>query len=409
MRQKINEHFPFTTGSTLQNAVSQPTLAPAAFNANQNNTLCLPLMSENHKIIWVYSDQVSIQGDKVAKLDEAFSRFPYLTQKETTSLAHSCSLHPDLVKVWFMAQRLRYGISWDSKDIHKVRRKMLGEIVSKKELHKCENETMKNLSREDEEEVASHSCIIKKEILSNAAIGNQMNTEKKPRGRKSKVLKKKDEVFHLNVTKISQMPWPKTETPETNSHPFLSSCSKPDIALLQESDENCFAIPDQALDRSPSVTFQVTSTQTSLVMEQEQMETNPQHAKKKMFTQEPPTCSSLDGSVVKKQGLSRRRRLNGRIKTPKQLAFMKMEFVKYQYPSDEQYREMSLLTGVPREGLIQWFSDMRYLIKKTKPTWLSVKQHERAVANVIHEQYIRKMKMQNIGSVSSQRNCEEVT
>ncbi|KAJ0055469.1 hypothetical protein NL108_003839 [Boleophthalmus pectinirostris] len=392
MRQKINEHVPFTTGTTLQKAVSKPTLAPAAFNTNQNSTLCLPLMNENNKIIWVLSDQINIQGDKVAKLDEAFSTFPYLTQKKTISLAHSCSLHPDQVKVWFMAQRLRYGISWSSKDIHELRRKMPGGIMSKKKLPKCENETTKKLSREDEE-LASHSCEIKKEILTSAAIEDQMNTEEKPRERKRKKILKKEDV-HLNTIKTSQIWWPETGT---------------DFTSLQQTDENSFVILDKTLDTTPSVTFQtqVASSHTSLAMEQEQihMKTNPQHSKEEMFIKEPPVCSNIDGSVVKEQSWIGKRSFSGRIKTSKQLAFMKMEFTKYQYPTNEQYKAMAELTGVPREGLVQWFTDMRYSIKKTKPTWLSVEQHKRVVANVIHAQCIRKMKMQK---TSEQRRCKEV-
>ncbi|XP_072315536.1 homeobox and leucine zipper encoding b [Eucyclogobius newberryi] len=347
MRHKMNEHFPITSGSTFQKAVPQPTLAPAAFNTNQNSTVCLPLMSKNQKIIWIHSNQINIQEDKVAKLDEAFSRFPYLTRMQTISLAQSCSLHPDQVKVWFMSQRLCYGISWDSNDINVVRRKMFGRMTPKRKQQNCENETMKKpkLTREEEGDA-----------------------EEKQRGRKRKVLKRKNEVLDLNATQ--------SETTEDNSQAFLGSCSKPDITPLQNDGENSFSIKDEALDRSPSVTFQsqVASSVTSLLMEKEQMETNCLHPKKEVS----PTCSNLK---IKKHGLVCRP-----LKTKKQLALMKLEFAKYQYPSGKQYRELSSLSGASRFHLVQWFKNMRYLIKKVKPGWLSVEQHKWAVANVVREQ-----------------------
>ncbi|XP_040887744.1 homeobox and leucine zipper encoding b [Toxotes jaculatrix] len=99
-------------------------LAPEAFSMNQNSALCLPLLSEDQKLIWVHSNQINLQMDGAAELEKAFDRFPYLTQEETAALAQHCSLHPDQVKVWFMLQRLRYGISWDYQDIQEVWRKL---------------------------------------------------------------------------------------------------------------------------------------------------------------------------------------------------------------------------------------------------------------------------------------------
>ncbi|KAM9425717.1 homeobox and leucine zipper encoding b [Pholidichthys leucotaenia] len=60
----------------------------------------------------------------MAELNKAFDKFPYLTHKQTVKLAQCCSLHTDQVKAWFMAERLRYGISWDYKDIQDIRRKL---------------------------------------------------------------------------------------------------------------------------------------------------------------------------------------------------------------------------------------------------------------------------------------------
>ncbi|CAL9694642.1 unnamed protein product [Knipowitschia caucasica] len=250
MRLKINKHFAIASHSTGQKAVSQPTLAPGAFQKNQNGTLCLPIISENQKIIWVHSDEINIQADKLAKLNEAFSRFPYLTRKQTISLAKSCCLLPDQVKVWFMAQRLCYGISWDSKDILEVRRKMLVSTTSKRKMPNGANgnETMKkpNLSSEDaEQKFSSNPCVIKKKTMRKSAL------KKREKGK----------VLQAN----SLMPWPKTETSQERSQTF---CTKQHIQPFEQTDGEVFAIPDEALDSSPSVDFlaQDLSSQTPLLM-----------------------------------------------------------------------------------------------------------------------------------------------
>ncbi|KAK7910346.1 hypothetical protein WMY93_015030 [Mugilogobius chulae] len=391
MRQKIDAHVP-SRGSTFQKPVSQPNLAPAAFNRNQNSTLCLPLMSENQKIIWGYSSEINIPMDKVAVLDEAFSRFPYLTQKKTISLAQSCSLHPDQVKVWFISQRLCYGISWDAKDINEMRRKMLGKITPKRKQSECETEVVKKqkLSREEEGEAkegaARNQRVVKKEKRSNAAIEDQI-VPKKQRNQKGKVLKRKDYILDPSGAKTSPTPWPKTETPAADHQTLLSTCSKADITFLQTDADNSFAIPDEALDWSPSVFVQsqIVSSEAPVPVEgQQQAETKHQHPEKNTFTPESaPTCSSFDSSSICRR--------EGKIKTLEQMTIIKEEFTKCQYPTSKQYKELSLRTGLPRAHLVQWFNDTRYSIKKFKPSWLTVEQHRAAVANVVHEQHLRKM------------------
>ncbi|KAJ8008460.1 hypothetical protein DPEC_G00105050 [Dallia pectoralis] len=99
--------------------------APAPFGLNHNRVVCLPLVSDCLKLLWAYSDLIH-ELDNVAHLTEAFNVFPYPTLEETAELAQSCALHPDQVRVWFMVQRLKFGISWGSEEIDEVRRKMCG-------------------------------------------------------------------------------------------------------------------------------------------------------------------------------------------------------------------------------------------------------------------------------------------
>ncbi|XP_030635476.1 uncharacterized protein LOC115816617 [Chanos chanos] len=99
------------------------TAASCTSSVIQTHLVCLPLVSEGLKLLWVRSEQAQ-ELDAVAKLVEAFNAFPYLTPQEASALARHCSLTPDRVKVWFMMRRIRYGISWEDEDIRETRRKL---------------------------------------------------------------------------------------------------------------------------------------------------------------------------------------------------------------------------------------------------------------------------------------------
>ncbi|CAL8376993.1 unnamed protein product [Boreogadus saida] len=107
-----------------------PSLTQAqAFSLNKNSTLCLPVFSADNKLLWVHSNSIAQEVAHVADtLDRAFDVFPYPKREEMAKLARRCSLHLDHVRVWFMFQRLHYGISWDYADICTVRRRLLGPV-----------------------------------------------------------------------------------------------------------------------------------------------------------------------------------------------------------------------------------------------------------------------------------------
>ncbi|XP_029939880.1 homeobox and leucine zipper encoding b [Salarias fasciatus] len=84
---------------------------------SQSSAVVLPVLTVQKTFVWVRSEQIDLQVVGAAELQEAFDAFPYPTSQEMAALAQRCSLHPDQVNVWFMTQRLRYGISWENEDI----------------------------------------------------------------------------------------------------------------------------------------------------------------------------------------------------------------------------------------------------------------------------------------------------
>lgn len=96
-----------------------------SFSTNHNSVVCLPLVSEGLKLVWTQSDQTR-ELDSIPELAQAFNVFPYPTSREVNALARLCALPLDKVKVWFMVQRIKYGISWASEEIEETRRKLAG-------------------------------------------------------------------------------------------------------------------------------------------------------------------------------------------------------------------------------------------------------------------------------------------
>ncbi|XP_053186002.1 homeobox and leucine zipper encoding a [Scomber japonicus] len=95
----------------------------ASFTTNHNSVVCLPLVSEGLKLVWTQSDQTR-ELDAIPELVQAFNLFPYPSSREVNALARVCALPLDKVKVWFMVQRIKYGISWSSEEIEETRRKL---------------------------------------------------------------------------------------------------------------------------------------------------------------------------------------------------------------------------------------------------------------------------------------------
>ncbi|KAK2821957.1 hypothetical protein Q5P01_022022 [Channa striata] len=94
-----------------------------SFTTNHNSVVCLPLVSEGLKLVWTQSDQTR-ELDQIPELVQAFNLFPYPSSREVNTLARVCALPLDKVKVWFMVQRIKYGISWSSEEIEETRRKL---------------------------------------------------------------------------------------------------------------------------------------------------------------------------------------------------------------------------------------------------------------------------------------------
>ncbi|XP_042574623.1 homeobox and leucine zipper protein Homez-like [Cyprinus carpio] len=128
--------------------------AAVSFSTNNNSVVCLPLVSEGLKLVWTQSDQTR-ELDGIPELVQAFNTFPYPTSQEVSTLARVCALPLDKVKVWFMVQRIKYGISWASEDIEETRLKLARPVQTSETEHKASSTKRKN-GIEDVKETEDH-------------------------------------------------------------------------------------------------------------------------------------------------------------------------------------------------------------------------------------------------------------
>ncbi|XP_060922651.1 homeobox and leucine zipper protein Homez-like [Limanda limanda] len=304
-------------------------VAPVPFNMNQNRAVVLPLLSENQMLVWVHLNQIDLQLDSVAELDKAFDVFPYLTQKETAVLARRCSLHPDQVKEWFMAQRLRYGISWDYEDIQEVQRKFSqGKIRGKKEV---QTQTTQNRMHEEVKEETS---------------------EKKEQKRGVKESGRKKEGKVPESSKLGQ------------DGRAVERLKRKIMQELQKNKEE-----DSEVETLVEV-----------------REKTPKRRKRNAVPNKIEETKEDDDGFAERdrEGESETKSL-----TREKRATLRLAFSDCQYPNACDYERLMRTICIPRQTLVQWFSDTRYYVKKVRPGWMKKEQHSKALANIRHRQRSR--------------------
>lgn len=213
-----------------------------SFTTNNNSVVCLPLVSEGLKLVWTQSDQTR-ELDSIPELVQAFNLFPYPSSREVTLLAKVCSLPLDKVKVWFMVQRIKYGISWSSEEIEETRRKLsVPELYDSSET--CEEEETSNKKKKwgdvitEVEAEAEESASTKKK--SRCESSNSYKSDKHTAPCFSSSLPPPQDFYYYRspVYKQEPMSGPTQNLSETNSQLISHSRyrkSKSQLAALRKS------------------------------------------------------------------------------------------------------------------------------------------------------------------------------
>ncbi|XP_071315057.1 homeobox and leucine zipper encoding b [Trachinotus anak] len=458
---RLRQKTPDACGNTRR----EMNVAPVAFSMIQNAVVCLPLLSESQKLIWVHSNQVDIQLDGAAELDEAFDRFPYLTQKQTAALARRCSLHPDQVKVWFMVQRLRYGISWDHKDIRELRRKFkssqrkeqrkqdrMGEVVKEKKREKKRQVKESDGKKAGKEQSANEGRMMGASVGADERLERKMEQEqplnkeqdrkvekiekdkRNPQKRKKKMTlpdkigRKRMKQDIDGIMKRAGAAEIRGDQAEREGQKSIQSETSPTrqmreklnnlMSVIEWPADKSFVVPDEPLDVSPLL---LSDNLTEVLQGVDVVPPIPPNigmtpvssgfeGKPEMEGEVPADNDGFVTDVCKmKELLSRNPVADSsstldlqqdsdvidacgpipcNTKSETQLKMMKVAFSCCQYPKSEDYDRLATLIGIPRYTLVKWFGDMRYYIKKVKPSWLNKEQHKQALANIRYWQCV---------------------
>ncbi|XP_018560632.1 homeobox and leucine zipper encoding b [Lates calcarifer] len=398
MRQVADGQRPGLRQKTPDACGETPTetnIAPVAFNRNHNSVVCLPLLSESQRLIWVQSNQIDLQLDGAAELDKAFDRFPYLTQKQTVALAQRCSLHPDQVKVWFMVQRLRYGISWDYKDIQEIRRKItssqekdqgeeelqnrMGEEVQenrgKKEKQKREVKESgeRKAGKVKEEQSANEGRMMGENVRASELLESKMKQQQEENKEKDRKVETVEEVKRNTRKKRKKM----------------AVADKMGKKRMKQDHDGIVEGERQTSNLSET---KVSTKEKRKAKAKERLMSGQEWPANKSSPHVMETCSFPTGIFCSKR--------------QHQLAMMKAAFSSCQYPTADDYDRMALLIGIPRYMLVQWFGDMRYYVKRGRPRWMNQVQHSQALANINYQQYLNKLAKAQPRKATWRRKCK---
>ncbi|KAK7176717.1 hypothetical protein R3I93_000833 [Phoxinus phoxinus] len=333
------EKSPCSSG-TKKSCQKKQTASSGTSTHNQANLVCLPLVSEGLKLIWVRSEQVH-ELDAVSELVEAFNEFPYPTSQEASALARKCELPPERVKAWFMMQRVRYGISWADDDIQETRRK-LWRIQNKSVAEEC-------VEINDEEDCLGRDETQQDLIPPPAADAHVVQRDHTPKPSRTvpQHIISDQSRLHFSQNNASQSNngvqqlissnvvyknglGPASQVPQVNPHFQSDSRNVPShntgVQLLD------------AYGRSPFVMMNDRQTATP-------------------YPELPELSQSLHCLPGKK--------------SKAQLMALRRSFVQKSWPSDGEVQRLQKMTGLNRREIRKWFADSRYQLRKNGRAWLA--------------------------------------
>uniref|UniRef100_A0A8B9JNE6 Zinc fingers and homeoboxes protein 1-like n=3 Tax=Astyanax mexicanus TaxID=7994 RepID=A0A8B9JNE6_ASTMX len=339
-----------SSGSNKGNQ-SEGTASSGTSSLNRTHLVCLPLVSEGLKLVWVRSEQTH-ELDAVSELVEAFNIFPYPTEQEASALARRCSLPAERVKVWFMMQRVRYGISWGDDDIRETRRKLRRQHQANHE-EECV---------EDKEDALSEDLALQKKTTEGHVPSFKQS--------------------YAGKTHMSQMH-------HTPSHGTILSQHN-SIDFNGSAVTNCNAIPqytnglEQFVPQTAEAQSAFEHTSPNKVNSQSHVNMNdmapledePQSPSE--FSYSAQLDDSIPPSSMEYQSLSDLANMDSRAptgqlrkKTKAQLMVLRRSFVHRNWPSEAEVQRLQRVTGLGRHEIRKWFADSRYQLRRSGRSWMS--------------------------------------
>ncbi|KAM8782624.1 homeobox and leucine zipper protein Homez isoform 3-T4 [Rhynchonycteris naso] len=150
-----------------------PNKEASSLNTSPAGLICLPPISEELQLVWTQAAQTS-ELDGNEHLLQTFSYFPYPSLADIALLCLRYGLQMEKVKTWFMAQRLRCGISWSSEEIEETRARV---VYHRDELHFKSLLSFSHHAGRPPEEVPPSTISPPEQVLANGAIATSKSSQ----------------------------------------------------------------------------------------------------------------------------------------------------------------------------------------------------------------------------------------
>lgn len=381
--------------------------------SNLNNSpaglICLPPISEELQLVWTQASQTS-ELDSNEHLLQTFSYFPYPSLADIALLCLRYGLQMEKVKTWFMAQRLRCGISWSSEEIEETRARV---IYHRDQLHFKSLLSFTHHAGRPPEEVPPPPVPPPEQtglgiVPLTLSEPTQMKAVKVEPEESSEPLSHQKAKASLKAPGSGAFPcqsdfWQDLQSsglskkqagrvPNQSQSLGTSSCNHstpvqqkhtrdkhPPISLLASSCKQESATKVTPTSSSTSSSFQVLANGATATSKPHQpltcipqpLSPNEQALPPHVEPAWPQGLRHNSGRAGPAEYLSpdMQRQRKTKRKTKEQLAILKSFFLQCQWARREDYHKLEQITGLPRPEIIQWFGDTRYALKHGQLKW----------------------------------------
>ncbi|XP_010636079.1 homeobox and leucine zipper protein Homez isoform X1 [Fukomys damarensis] len=391
-----------------------PSKEASSLHSSPAGLICLPPISEELQLVWTQAAQTS-ELDSNEHLLQTFSYFPYPSLADIALLCLRYGLQMEKVKTWFMAQRLRCGISWSSEEIEETRARVVyhqdqlhfksllsfthhvvrppEEVQSsqipppeqgglgRSPLTLSEPTQMKGLKVEPEESSQnlplplSHQKA-KESLLTpgSGAFPKQPDfSQNRQSGSLSKEQAGRGPDHSCGIGTASWNHSTAVHQPQAQHKPSLSSpassCKEettPRVTPSSSTSSSSFQVLANGATASPKPLQSLGCvSQSPSAREQAQ----PPHVEAGWSQRLRPNSLASRASPTGYLSPDMQRQRKIKRKTKEQLAILKSFFLQCQWARREDYHKLEQITGLPRPEIIQWFGDTRYALKHGQLKW----------------------------------------
>ncbi|XP_061444738.1 homeobox and leucine zipper protein Homez [Rhineura floridana] len=343
--------------------------------------ICLPPISEDLQLVWTQAAQTSdLDGNQ--HLLQTFSYFPYPSLSDLALLCLRHGLHMEKVKAWFMAQRLRCGISWSAEEIEETRARL---IYHQDQLHfSCLlagndgdpwHQTCKNQEYHQPVPTSVHHS-------SKYSQNQQSSVTSLSHCTTAQGVRELGKIWEFHVLSHHSKAQENCEpsgtsvhlhnTKETLTSAYLPTTTTSLDHRLQNSHTVAWGLTKASVQPTERITSAVNGGHHPVIL--------PAGSPIKATPSSSTTTASVEpcslqnyqypvGDQQQASGYLSDVLRKPRRKTKEQLDMLKSFFLRCQWARREDYHQLEKITGLPRAEIIQWFGDTRYALKHGQLKW----------------------------------------